>query len=222
MAKVQRAKEPTVKEMQRLIYQVNKRMYRLEKSGASENNTVYENALAIIGRGETKQNKVRLTVSKNETRLKQQYMKALEITGSGNYEELSTAHINAEIKRLNRESKIKSLEDNETKRVQTFHDVYGINEVDYATYNLLKSREFQQLGGTDSLRSNVLLETLAPAINIGLGTSQLKRMLREFMRESQTVDGYYRDKLENKVREYVMKYGTDEEIQNYINEYGQT
>ena len=33
MARTKRATEPTVKEMQRLIYQVNKRMYRLEKSG---------------------------------------------------------------------------------------------------------------------------------------------------------------------------------------------
>lgn len=226
MAKSQRAKEPTVKEMQRLIYQVNKRMYRLEKSGASENNSMYENALAIIGRGEKKQGKKRLTVAKSETALKQQYMKALEITGSGNYEELTTEHIKKETERINRELRKQRLEsdeltDDEIKRKKTFSDFYGIGDIDYATYNLLKSREFQMLGSTDSLHSDILLKTIAPAINVGLGTSQLRKMLREFMKDAEHGDGYYRDILERKVRDYVMKYGDDEQIQAYINEYGE-
>lgn len=221
MAKTQRANEPTVKEMQRLIYQVNKRMYRLEKSGASKNNTVYENALAIIGRGENKQGKKRLTVSKSEISLKQQYMKALEITGSGNYEELSTAHIKAETAKLKKQLQEERKPDEEEKRQRTFSDMYGIEEVDYATYNLLKSREFQMLGGTDSLKSDILLKTIAPAINVGLSDRQLRKMLREFMKDAEHGDGYYRDILEKKVRDYVMKYGDDDQIQAYINEYGE-
>lgn len=221
MAKTKRANEPTVKEMQRLIYQVNKRMYRLEKSGANKNNTVYENALAIIGRGENKQGKKRLTVSKSETALKQQYMKALEIIGSGNYEELSTAHIKTETAKLKKQLREERKPDEEEKRQQTFSDFYGIEDVDYATYNLLKSREFQMLGGTDSLKSDILLKTIAPAINVGLSDRQLRKMLREFMKDAEHGDGYYRDILEKKVRQYVMKYGDDDQIQAYIDEYGE-
>ena len=100
MARETRANEPTVKEMQRLIYQVNKRLYRLEKSGIHETSSAYANALEIIRRGERKRDKMRLTVSKNEESLHRQYLKALEIANAENYEDLSKAYLTKEIKRL--------------------------------------------------------------------------------------------------------------------------
>lgn len=182
-------------EMKRLIYQVNKRMYRLEKSGANKMNTVYENALAIIRRGETKSDKMRLSIPKNENRLKEQYLKALEITGSGNYEELSTKHIKSEIKK---QKKIAA----EENRKASFRESYDIDAVDYATYNLLKSKDFKNL--SQALGSDVALQTIAPAINTGLGTSLLKKMIREYMKTAD--DAYYQNILAAIVDTYVERY----------------
>lgn len=204
MAREKRVKEISTAEMTRLIYQVNKRLYRLEKSGANKFNTTYENALAIIQRNENKADKKRLTVSKNPERLHEQYLRALEIIGGGNYEELTTAHIKAEI----RKQKLKELEEqtalNEQKRVKTFSSKYDIDNVDYAVYNLVKSREFKQL--TESLGSPIVMKTLAPAVNAGLGTSQLKELIRRYLKESQDDDMYYQDKLEKIVNEYAERY----------------
>lgn len=204
MAREKRAREISTAEMTRLIYQVNKRLYRLEKSGANKFNTTYENALAIIQRGEKKSDKKRLTVSKNPERLHEQYLRALEIAGGGNYEELTTAHIKTEIKK----QKLKELEEqtalNEQKRIKTFSNRYDIDNVDYAVYNLIKSREFKQL--TESLGSPIVMKALAPAINAGLGTSQLKQLIRRYLKESENDDQYYLDNLETIVNEYAERY----------------
>lgn len=198
-------------EMKRMIYQVNKRMYRLEKSGANNMNSVYENALTIIRRGENKSNKMRLSIPKDENKLKEQYIKALEITGSGNYEELTTSHIKAEIKRQKIEDKKRQLREmeergeiptSEKNRKSTFSESYNIDDVDYATYNLLKTKDFKNLA--QALGSDVALQTIAPAINTGLGTSQLKTMIRDFMKTSG--DGYYQNKLADIVDTYVERY----------------
>lgn len=200
-----RVTEIKASEMKRLIYQVNKRMYRLEKSGANKFNTTYENALAIIQRGENKQDKKRLSIPKNENALKAQYMKALEIVGGGQYENLTKSHIEKQIKKQ-RQAEI---EENERigkldKRQTTFKENYNIDKVDYATYNLLKSREFKQLA--DALGSDIALKTMTNAINTGLGTSQLKKIIREFMKESESADGYYQDSLQEIVDKYAERY----------------
>ena len=199
-----KAHETTAQEMKRLIYQVNKRMYRLEKAGAHEFNTTYENALAVIQRGEKKLGKSRLSTPKNETRLREQYMKALEITGSGSYEELSKAHIKSEITKQKRREELENADTRETSRKSTFKNSYDITNVDYATYNLLKSKDFRQLA--DALGSETALKTIAPAINAGLGTSQLKKMIRDFLKESESADGYYQDKLQKIANETAVKY----------------
>lgn len=203
-----KAHEITTSEMKRLIYQVNKRMYRLEKAGAHEYNTTYENALAVISRGEKKQGKTRLTVSKNPDRLREQYMKALEITGSGTYEELSKSHIQSEIKKQKRRQALETdnekISGSEKNRKGTFKESFGITNVDYATYNLLKSKDFKKLA--DALGSDVVLETIAPAINAGLGTSQLTKMIRDYMNKSQSDDQYYQNKLEALAKETAVKY----------------
>lgn len=200
-----RVTEIKASEMKRLIYQVNKRMYRLEKSGANKFNTTYENALAVIQRGENKQDKKRLSIPKNENALKAQYMKALEIVGGGQYENLTKSHIEKQIKKQ-RQAEI---EENERigkldKRQTTFKENYNIDKVDYATYNLLKSREFKQLA--DALGSDIALKTMTNAINTGLGTSQLKKIIREFMKESESADGYYQDSLQEIVDKYAERY----------------
>lgn len=200
-----RVTEIKASEMKRLIYQVNKRMYRLEKSGANKFNTTYENALAIIQRGENKQDKKRLSIPKNENALKAQYIKALEIAGSGQYEELTKTHIEKQIKKQ-RQAEV---EENERsgkldRRQTTFKENYNIDKVDYATYNLLKSREFKQLA--DALGSDIALKTMTNAINTGLGTSQLKKIIREFMKKSESADGYYQDSLQEIVDEYAERY----------------
>ncbi|MBR4806693.1 MAG: hypothetical protein IKZ64_02620 [Alphaproteobacteria bacterium] len=205
MAREKRAREISTAEMTRLIYQVNKRLYRLEKSGGNQFNTTYENALAIIQRGEKKSDKKRLTISKNPERLHEQYLRALEISGGGNYEELTTAHIKSEIKRQReREQKLRE-ENAEIKRRSKFQQK-GIDNVDYAVYNLIKSREFRMLSGAESLTSDIILRTLAPAINAGLGTSQLKQLIRRFLKESEGDDQYYMDNLETIVNEYAERY----------------
>ena len=204
-----RATEIKASEMKRLIYQVNKRMYRLEKSGANKFNTTYENALAIIQRGESKDDKKRLSIPKNENALKQQYMKALEIVGGGSYEELTTSHIKEQIQKKKKEEKERIEKEREEKgeldkREQTFNDVYGIDKIDYATYNLLKSREFQQLA--QALGSDIALKTMAKAINTGLGTTQLKKVVRDFLKSSESSDGYYQDKLQEIVDAYAERF----------------
>lgn len=205
MANERRAREISTAEMTRLIYQVNKRLYRLEKSGANRFNTTYENALSIIQRGEQKQNKKRLTVSKNPERLREQYMRALEITGSGQYEELTTSHIKSEIKKGLRTAKNepRDKKKEEEKRVTAFQSK-GIDNVDYAVYNLLKSREFRQL--SESLGSDIVLRTIAPAVNVGLGTSQLREMIRKYLKSSSDNDMYYVDELQSIVDEYAERY----------------
>lgn len=205
MPKEKRAREISTAEMTRLIYQVNKRLYRLEKSGANQFNTTYENALAIIQRGESKQDKKRLTVSKNPERLREQYLRALEITGSGQYEELTTAHIKSEIKKQRARDAETQADKREQKRKATYKQK-GIDDVDYAVYNLVKSREFRQLSGAESLTSDIVLRTLAPAINAGLGTSQLREIIRRYLKESQNDDQYYVDKLQKIVNEYAERY----------------
>ena len=204
MAREKHAHEPTVKEMQRLIYQVNKRLYRLEKAGAHDMNTTYENALAIIQRNEQKQNKKRLTIPKNNIEsLKRQYMKALEITGGGSYEELSVKHIKEQILQAKKERA-------GINREGTFKNVYNITNVDYATYNLFRSREFKQLA--DSLGSDVVLKVIAPAINTGMSTSQLRGMLREYQKQTalDNDDMYYIDKFNQIVDKYAQKYGDND------------
>ena len=203
-----KAHELSAQEMKRLIYQVNKRMYRLEKAGAHEFNTTYENALAVIQRGEKKMGKSRLTVPKNENRLREQYMKALEITGSGSYEELSKAHIKAEITKQKRREELETRKSKndviESNRKSSFKNSYDITDVDYATYNLLKSKDFKQLA--DALGSDVALKTIAPAINAGLGTSQLKKMIRDFLKQSENSDAYYQNELQKIVDATAEKY----------------
>ena len=204
MARETRANEPTVKEMQRLIYQVNKRLYRLEKSGIHETSSAYANALEIIRRGERKRDKMRLTVSKNEESLHRQYLKALEIGNAENYEDLSKAYLTKEIKRL------QAIQAGEN-REDTFKSRYGIDNVDYAVYNLFKTRQFKQLSGSaGSMFSKIVLNSIADAINAGLGTSQLQKMLKDFIKESQDDKGYDFKKLKDYAHEYALKYGLEE------------
>lgn len=196
--------EPTVKEMQRLIYQVNKRLYRLEKSGISETSSAYNNALEIIRRGERKENKMRLTVSKNETSLKRQYLKALEIANAPDYDMLSKQYMKKEIER------IRAIEQGDN-REQTFKKRFKIDNVDYAVYNLFKTRQFKQLSGSaGSHQSDLVLSAIADAVNAGLGTSQIQKMLREFIKESQSDSSYDFKKLSNIAHEYALKYGLEE------------
>lgn len=200
MAKVH---EPTVKEMQRLIYQVNKRLYRLEKSGIHETSSAYNNALEVIRRGEKKENKMRLTVSKNEQNLRRQYLKALEIANADEYDTLSKQYLNKEIRRL------QAIQAGEN-RTETFKNRYDITNVDYAVYNLFRTRQFKQLSGSDSMHSKVVLASIADAINAGLGTSQLQKMLKDFLKESQDDKGYDFLKLQKYAHEYALKYGLEE------------
>lgn len=204
-----RVTEIKASEMKRLIYQVNKRMYRLEKSGADKFNTTYENALTIIRRNEKKSDKMRLSVPKNEKALKAQYMKALEIVGGGQYEELTKSHIDKQIRKQRKVEMEKQKQELEEKgeldkRETTFKENYGIDKVDYATYNLLKSREFKQLA--DALGSDIALKTMVNAINAGLGTSQLREIIRKFLRASSDADGFYQDELQKIVDEYAERF----------------
>lgn len=216
MAKTQRAKEPTVKEMQRLIYQVNKRLYRLEQSGIHDTSSAYENALEIIRRGEKKQNKMRLTVSKNETSLRKQYLKALEITNASDYEDLSKAQIKRNIVAMHEKERIRNLTDDtvsetEKNRKATFSKKYNIDDVDYAVYNLFKSRKFQQL--SDAMGSDIVLNAIADAVNSGMGTSQLQHMLNEFIKASTDENNQLKTdakKLSTIAHAYALKYGLEE------------
>ena len=216
MARTKRATEPTVKEMQRLIYQVNKRMYRLEKSGIHETSSAYENALEIIRRGEKKTNKMRLTVSKNESALKKQYLKALEISNANDYTDLSKQELKRQIKQLHEKERIRSLmsddlSDADIKRKQTFSNTYHITDVDYAVFNLFKSRKYQQL--SDAMGSDIVLNAIADAVNTGLGTSQLQTMLNEYIKASTDENNQLKKdplKLKNKAHEYAVKYGLEE------------
>ena len=204
MARTQRASEPTVKEMQRLIYQVNKRLYRLEKSGIHETSSAYKNALEIIQRGERKQDKKRLTVSKTESGLRRQYLKALEIANAPDYNDLSKAYLTKEIKRL------QAIQAGEN-REETYKNRYGIDDVDYAVYNLFKTRQFKQLSGSSSMYSKVVLSSIADAVNAGLGTSQLQKMLKDFLKESQDDSAYDFKKLKGYAHKYALKYGLEED-----------
>lgn len=216
MARETKAKEPTVKEMQRLIYQVNKRLYRLEKSGIHETSSAYENALEIIRRGEKKQNKMRLTVSKNETALRRQYLKAQEIANSEDYGDLSKAELHRQILEIHRKERIKALMDDdisdaEKRRKQTFSNKYHIDDVDYAVYNLVKTRKYQQL--KESMGSDVVLNAIADAINSGMGTSQLQTMLNEFVKASTDENNVLKGdpvQLKNIAHKYALKYGLEE------------
>lgn len=216
MARTKRATEPTVKEMQRLIYQVNKRMYRLEKSGIHETSRAYENALEIIRRGEKKQNKMRLTVSKNESALKKQYLKALEISNANDYTDLSKQELKRQIKQLHEKERIRSLmsddlSDADVKRKQKFANTYRITDVDYAVFNLFKSRKYQQL--SDAMGSDIVLNAIADAVNTGLGTSQLQTVLNEYIKASTDENNQLKNdplKLKNIAHEYAVKYGLEE------------
>lgn len=216
MARENKAKEPTVKEMQRLIYQVNKRLYRLEKSGIHETSSAYENALEIIRRGEKKQNKMRLTVSKNETALRRQYLKAQEIANADTYGDLSKAELHRQIVEIHRKERVNNLlsddlSDSERNRKQSFSNKYNIDNVDYAVYNLFKSRKYQTL--KESMGSDIVLNAISDAVNVGLGTSQLQSMLNQFIKASTdannqlNVDG---KKLAQYAHEYAKKYGLEE------------
>lgn len=216
MARETRAKEPTVKEMQRLIYQVNKRLYRLEKSGISETSSAYENALEIIRRGEKKQNKMRLTVSKNETALRRQYLKAQEIANAEDYGDLSKMELHRQIKAIHERERIRRLTDDtlsesDKSRKQTFSNKYHIDDVDYAVYNLFKTRKYQQL--KESMGSDIVLNAIADAVNTGLGTSQLQTMLNEYVKASTDENNVLKAdpvKLKNIAHKYALKYGLEE------------
>ena len=204
------AKEITASEKLRVIYQVNKRLYRLQKSGIAATSSAYENALSVIQRGEKKENKQRLTVTKNPERLQTQYMKALEIMGSGEYEDLSKAEIKRKIqeqkreerRRLDREGELWG--DSDIKRRDTFDERYGITDIDYATYNFFKSTEWKRL--KEALGSDTAIRTIAPAINTGLGTSQLMKLTNEYLSQAQNDDGYYQDKFAAVVEKWENKY----------------
>lgn len=208
MAKSQRAKEPTVKEMQRLIYQVNKRLYRLEKSGIHETSSAYKNALEIIQRGERKQDKKRLTVAKNESNLKRQYLKALEITNAENYDDLSKQYLTREIKRI---QKIQAGEN----RNETFKNRYGIDDADYAIYNLFKTRQYKELASAGAHYSQVVLSAISDAINVNVPKAQIRNMLRDFMRESQDDTSYDFKKLKKYAKQYASKYALEDELDKY-------
>lgn len=213
------AKEITASEKLRVIYQVNKRLYRLQKSGIAKTSSAYENALAVIQRGEKKQNKQRLTAAKDPKRLNEQYLKALEIIGSGEYEDLSKAEIKKKIilqQKEERRKRIESMTDEErrkeyelwgdsgVKRRDTFDERYGITDIDYAMYNFFKSTEWKRL--KESLGSDTAIRTIAPAVNAGLGTSQLKKMTNEFLSGSENDDQYYQDKFADVVEKWENKY----------------
>lgn len=204
------AKEITASEKLRVIYQVNKRLYRLQKSGIASTSSAYENALAVIQRGEKKENKQRLTVTKNPERLQTQYMKALEIMGSGEYEDLSKAEIKRKIQEQKREERRRRdregelWSDSDIKRRDTFDERYGITDIDYATYNFFKSAEWKRL--KEALGSDTAIRTIAPAINAGLGTSQLKKLTNEYLTSAQNDDGYYQDKFAAVVEKWENKY----------------
>lgn len=194
----------------RVIYQVNKRLYRLQKSGIAETSSAYENALAVIQRGEKKQNKQRLTAAKDPKRLNEQYLKALEIIGSGEYEDLSKAEIKKKIERQRREERQRRDRegdlwgDSDIKRRSTFDERYGITDIDYAMYNFFKSSEWKRL--KEALGSDTAIRTIAPAVNAGLGTSQLKKMTNEFLSGSENDDQYYQDKFADVVEKWEQKY----------------
>lgn len=204
------AKEITASEKLRVIYQVNKRLYRLKKSGIAETSSAYENALAVIQRGEKKQNKQRLTAAKDPKRLTEQYLKALEIIGSGEYEDLSKAEIKKKIERQKREERRQRDRegdlwgDSDVKRRATFDERYGITDIDYAMYNFFKSSEWKRL--KESLGSDTAIRTIAPAVNAGLGTSQLRKMTNEYLTASQNDDMYYQDKFADVVAKWKNKY----------------
>lgn len=204
------AKEITASEKLRVIYQVNKRLYRLQKSGIASTSSAYENALAVIQRGEKKENKQRLTVTKNPQRLQEQYLKALEIMGSGEYEDLSKVEIKRKIQEQKREERRRRDRegelwgDSDIKRRDTFDERYGITDIDYATYNYFKSTEWKRL--KESLGSDTAIRTIAPAINAGLRTSQLKKMTNEYLSQAQNDDGYYQDKFAAVVEKWENKY----------------
>lgn len=190
----------------RVIYQVNKRLYRLQKSGIASTSSAYENALAVIQRGEKKQNKQRLTAAKDPKRLNEQYLKALEIIGSGEYEDLSKAEIKKKIERQRREERQRRDRegDSDIKRRSTFDERYGITDIDYAMYNFFKSSEWKRL--KEALGSDTAIRTIAPAVNAGLGTSQLKKMTNEFLSGSENDDQYYQDKFADVVEKWEQKY----------------
>lgn len=204
------AKEITASEKLRVIYQVNKRLYRLQKSGIAATSSAYENALAVIQRGEKKQNKQRLTAAKDPKRLNEQYLKALEIIGSGEYEDLSKAEIKKKIERQRREERQRRDRDgdlwgdSDIKRRSTFDERYGITDIDYAMYNFFKSTEWKRL--VESLGSDTAIRTIAPAANVGLSTSQLKKMTNEFLSGSENDDQYYQDKFADVVEKWENKY----------------
>ncbi len=194
----------------RVIYQVNKRLYRLQKSGIASTSSAYENALAIIQRGEKKQNKQRLTAAKDPKRLNEQYLKALEIIGSGEYEDLSKAEIKKKIERQRREERQRRDRegdlwgDSDIKRRSTFDERYGITDIDYAMYNFFKSSEWKRL--KEALGSDTAIRTIAPAANAGLGTSQLKKMTNEYLSASENDDKYYQNKFADVVEKWEQKY----------------
>lgn len=194
----------------RVIYQVNKRLYRLQKSGIAATSSAYENALAVIQRGEKKQNKQRLTAAKDPKRLNEQYVKALEIIGSGEYEDLSKAEIKKKIERQRREERQRRDRegdlwgDSDIKRRSTFDERYGITDIDYAMYNFFKSSEWKRL--KEALGSDTAIRTIAPAVNAGLGTSQLKKMTNEYLSGSENDDQYYQDKFADVVEKWEQKY----------------
>ncbi len=204
------AKEITASEKLRVIYQVNKRLYRLQKSGIAATSSAYENALAVIQRGEKKQNKQRLTAAKDPKRLNEQYLKALEIIGSGEYEDLSKAEIKKKIERQRREERQRAdregglWNDSDIKRRSTFDSMYGITDIDYAMYNFFKSSEWKRL--REALGSDTAIRTIAPAVNAGLGTSQLKKMTNEYLSASENGDKYYQDKFAAVVEKWEQKY----------------
>ena len=204
------AKEITASEKLRIIYQVNKRLYRLQKSGIAATSSAYENALAVIQRGEKKQNKQRLTAAKDPKRLNEQYLKALEIIGSGEYEDLSKAEIKKKIERQRREERQRRDRegdlwgDSDIKRRDTFDSMYGITDIDYAMYNFFKSSEWKRL--KEALGSDTAIRTIAPAANVGLSTSQLKKMTNEYLSASENGDKYYQDKFAAVVEKWEQKY----------------
>lgn len=216
MARTQRVKEPTAKEMQRLIYQVNKRLYRFEKSGIHETSSAYANALEIIRRGEKKADKMRLTVSKNETSLRRQYLKALEIANADDYGDLSKAELHRQIVEIHRRERLKNLtsdewDEKDIKRKKTFASKYNIDDVDYNVYNLYKSRKYQQL--KESMGSDIVLMAIADAVNVGLGTSQLQNMLNQYIKASTDENNQLNVdpvKLKNYAHKYALKYGLEE------------
>lgn len=200
-------KEVSAQEKTRVIYQVNKRLYRLKKSGIADTSSAYENALAIIQRGEKKADKQRLTVSKDPKRLNEQYMKALEIIGSGEYEDLSKAEIKKKIVKQKKEEMRQNDDlwgDSDKNRRSTFSTRYNITDIDYAMYNFFRSSEWKRI--KEALGSDTAIRTIAPAANAGLSTSQLRKMTNEYLTSSQNGDKYYQDKFAAVVEKWESKY----------------